>query len=113
MKTKLLRVEVEADEVKINGQPVPLPRTVLWLDDNLHELRNETEQPGLGTITVYRPTKAIALEKGIAPELLPDLGLQSLIKLNQSIPHPLVSKSATYRITLKGDKDPTSRLCHG
>ena len=108
VKTKLLRVEVEADEVKINGQPVPLPRTVLWLDDNLHELRNETEQPGLGTITVYRTTKAIALEKGIAPELLPDLGLQSLIKLNQSIPHPLVSKSATYRITLKGDKDPTS-----
>ncbi len=108
VKTKLLRVEVEADEVKIEGQPVPLPRQVLWLDENLHEVRNETEQPGLGTITIYRTTKAVAQEKGIAPELLPDLGLQSLIRLNRRIEHPLTSKSATYRITLKGDKDPST-----
>jgi transglutaminase-like putative cysteine protease len=62
--------------------------------------------PGLGKITSYRTTEEVALQKGVAPELLPDLGLNNIIKLNKALKSPLSSKSAVYRITLPGETDP-------
>ena len=106
VKRKLLRVEVTPDKIEINGNPIPLPRQVLWLDKDFSIVRSETDMPGLGKITSYRTTEEVALQKGVAPELLPDLGLNNIIKLNKALKSPLSSKSAVYRITLPGETDP-------
>src|SRR5262249_30864996 len=74
-KKKLLRVETLPDKVEVNGNTLQLPGMMLWLDDNRDVVRSQMELPGLGTIALYRTTKAIAEEEGAAPELMPDLGL--------------------------------------
>jgi transglutaminase-like putative cysteine protease len=105
VKKKLLRVEVTPDKVEIDGRPIPLPRQVYWLNKDREVVRSETDMPGLGKITSYRTTKDVALQKGVAPELLPDLGLNNFVKLNKALKNPLSSRSAVYRITLPGESD--------
>jgi hypothetical protein len=105
---KLLRVEAVPDKVEVDGNAQQLPRQVNWLDDKLDVARSETEIPGLGTITLYRTTKEIAEEDGAAPALLPDLGLNSLIRLNRAIPRPHDVADVVYRVTVKGDDNPAT-----
>lgn len=105
---KLLRVEAVPDKVEVDGNAQQLPRLVSWLDDNLDVTRSETELPGLGTITLYRTTKEIAEENGAAPALLPDLGLNSVIRLNRAIARPHDAADVVYRVTVKGDDNPAT-----
>jgi hypothetical protein len=104
-KQKLLRAEAIPDKVEVGGNPVQLPRLVMWLNDQRDAVRSEMELPGLGTITLYRTTKEIAGEEGAAPALLPDLGLNSIIALNRAIPRVHDAAAVVYRVTVKGDDD--------
>jgi hypothetical protein len=104
---KLLRVEAAPDKIEIEGRPLPLPRQVVWLDKDLLPVRIETDMPGLGKLTAYRTTRALAEEKGAAPALLPDFGLNNLITLNKPIDKPLESKTAVFRLTVTGDDEPS------
>jgi transglutaminase-like putative cysteine protease len=96
---RLLRVDVVADKIKLGDNELQLPTKRVWLDGNLMPVREQFEQPGLGTVTFYATTKAAALEKGVAPELLPDLELTSSIPLKQTIDRPYDTTHAVYRIT--------------
>ncbi len=107
-KKKLLRAEVVPDKVEVGGNPVQLPKMIAWLDDRREVARSQTELPGLGTITLYRTTKAIAEEEGAAPALLPDLGLNTLIPLNRPLRRPFDAAAIAYRVTVKGDDDPST-----
>jgi hypothetical protein len=108
VKKTLLRVESVPDKVEVGGKEVPLPRVVSWLDRDFQPARAEMDVPGLGRLTLYRTTKAVAEEEGVAPALLPDLGLTSLISLNRVIDRPHEARSVVYRVTVKGDDDPAS-----
>jgi Transglutaminase-like superfamily len=107
-KQKLMRAEANPDKVEVGGNQVQLPRLVMWLDDQRESVRSEMELPGLGTITLYKTTKAIAGEEGAAPALLPDLGLNSIIALNRTITRPHDAAAIVYRVTVKGDDDPST-----
>jgi transglutaminase-like putative cysteine protease len=101
-------VEAVPDKVEVNGNAVQLPRMVSWLDDKMDPVRSEMEMPGLGTITLYRTSKAVAQEEGVAPALLPDLGLNTLIYLNRPIPRAFEASAVVYQVTVKGDDDPST-----
>jgi transglutaminase-like putative cysteine protease len=61
--------------------------------------------PELGTITMYRGTR----EAAMAPATqLTDIGPRSFIRLNRLIERPYDTKTAVYRITVKGDEDPAT-----
>jgi hypothetical protein len=98
---KLLRVEVQPGKVNMN----PLPKLVSWLDGEREVQRAQMELPGLGQITLYRTLEAVAKQQP-APELLPDLGLNTLIKLNKPIDNIHDARSAVYKITIKDEDDP-------
>ena len=108
VKKSLLRVEMTPDKVKVGGGEVQLPKLVLWLDDKYVAVRSESELPGLGRLTLYRTSRDIAEKEGAAPALLPDLGLTALIPLKKAIDRPHEAKEIVYRITVKGDDDPTT-----
>jgi transglutaminase-like putative cysteine protease len=80
----------------------------MWLDDKLRVVRSETDAPGLGRMTLYRTTRALAEKEGAAPALMADLGLKSLIPLNRAIPRPHQASEILYRITVKDDDDPAT-----
>jgi transglutaminase-like putative cysteine protease len=103
---KLVRVETRADKVKVGAETIELPMQVVWLDPDLLPVRYEQEFPGVGRFTLYRTTKEAAQEKGVAPELLPDLGLNSIVRLKSAVDKPHETREAVWRITLKGDVDP-------
>jgi transglutaminase-like putative cysteine protease len=99
--TKLLRVEVSPDVIKVGGTDIRLPGKTVWLDAKLMPAREEFEIPGLGILTMYTTTKDAALKEGVAPDRLPDFGLNISIPLKQDIEEPYRTKEAIYRITLK------------
>jgi hypothetical protein len=102
-KVKLLRVEIVPE--KLEG--VKLPTLVLWVSADLKPVRQETEIPGLGKITLYRTTRDIALAPG--PEAtLTDVGISNNIRLNKKVAKPYDTTSAVYRISVKGEDDPGS-----
>jgi hypothetical protein len=102
----LLRVEGVPDKVEVGGAPLQLPMVVTWLDKEWNVVRSETRMPGLGRIIMYRTTKAIATEEGVAPAALPDLLLTTLIPVNRAIDRPYDRSEVVFRITVLGDDDP-------
>lgn len=105
---KLLRVEAAPDKVTgPNGEQVPLPKMTLWLGDDLLPVCSAVEMPGLGTLRLFRTTRAIALAKGAPPKNI-DIGLNSLIRLNQAIPNPTGVPGVVYRITVQDDDPATT-----
>jgi hypothetical protein len=107
-KKTLLRAEVTPGKVKVGDNNFALPRLVVWLDEERRPVRQESDLPGLGRLTLYRTTKEVAVEEGAAPALLPDLGLNTLIKLDRRIDRPHDAREIVYRITVTGDDDPAS-----
>jgi transglutaminase-like putative cysteine protease len=105
---KLLRVETLPDKVTVGENTIQLPRQLTWLDKDRLPVRYQAEVPGLGTLTLYQTTKAVATEPGLAPEQLPDLGLNSIVSVAKVIERPYETRSASYRITVKGDDDPST-----
>jgi transglutaminase-like putative cysteine protease len=102
-KKRLLRVESRAEKV----QGVQLPVLVAWLGDDLMPMRSEAEVPGLGKVTLYRTTKAVALSPGQLAKIT-DIGTSQHVKLGKKIPRPYETTSALYRITIRDDDEPAS-----
>jgi hypothetical protein len=113
-KKKLLRAEVQPQKIMVGGNAIPLPRLVVWLDDKLRMVRSESDMPGMGRMTLYRTTRALAQKEGVAPALMADLGLRSLIPLDRAIARPHKVGEIVYRITVKDDDEPTTTFaCDG
>lgn len=101
----LLRVDATPQAIEAGGQKVQLPGKMAWLDGKLLTVREQFDMPGLGPITFFATTKAAALEEGVAPDRLPDFGLNINIPLKQTIDDPYNTKEATYRVKLKEKLD--------
>jgi transglutaminase-like putative cysteine protease len=108
VKKNLVRVDAVSDKVMVGGQAVQLPGLVSWLDADLQSVRSQLEIPGLGQLTLYRTTRAVAEQEGVAPALMPDLGLNNLITLNRTISNVHEAKAVTYRITVRDEDDAAS-----
>src|SRR5262245_2257376 len=103
-KEKLTLVEVIPEEIEYKpGQKVQLPIKQMWLNDKLEAVKSEAEIPGLGPIVLYRMPKAQALAPGPPAKL--DLGFNQLVRLRNRINFPHETTAATYRITVRDDKD--------
>jgi hypothetical protein len=102
-KKKLLRVEMTPG--KLEG--MTLPKLVQWVDADLKVVRQDTEIPGLGNMTLVRTTRDIAMTTA-DDATLTDIGLGQLIRLNQRVQNPYRTRSSTFRITIKGDEDAAS-----
>ncbi len=103
---KLLRVESVADKITVGENTIRLPRQLAWLDKDRMPVRYQWEFPGLGLITLYETTKEVATRPGLAPEQLPDLGLNSIIGVAKVVERPYATRGAVYRITVKDDDEP-------
>jgi Transglutaminase-like superfamily len=108
IRKRLLRAEILPQKVTVGENTIALPRMVVWLDDKLRVVRSESNVPGLGRMTLYRTTRTLAEKEGVAPALMADLGLKSLIPLNRIIEKPHQASEIVYRITVKDDDDPTT-----
>ncbi len=97
---RLLRADAVPDKVRIGDNEVQLPAKRFWLDGKFMPLREQFDMPGIGPITLYHTTKEAALKEGVAPELLPDLGLNIAISVKQTIDKPYDTTLGVYRITL-------------
>lgn len=80
----------------------------MWLDDKLRMVRSESDVPVLGRMTLYRTTRALAEKQGVAPALMADLGLRSIVPLKRGIARPHQAREIVYRITVKDDDDPAT-----
>ncbi len=107
VRKRLLRVEVIPEKVTVNRATIALPRLTLWLDEKLQAVRQESNTP-LGHMTLYRTSRVLAEQEGVAPELMADFGLNSRIRLNRAIENPFSAREIVYRITVKDDDDPTT-----
>ncbi len=108
IKKKLLRIEILPGKVKVGQEEIALPRLTAWLDGQYETQRSQMELPGLGQVTLYRTTEAVARQEGVAPAQMPDLGLNSLIKLDKPIDRLQDAKAIVYRVTVKDDDAPTT-----
>lgn len=108
VKERLLRVEMVPDKVEVPGSSVQLPGMVSWLDKELMPVRSQMELQPLGKVTFYRTSREIATGQGGTVAQVADLGLAALIPLRKAISRPYDTRSAVYRITVKGDDDVTT-----
>jgi transglutaminase-like putative cysteine protease len=106
---KCLRVEMTADKLEAPGASVQPPPVVWWLDDHFVPVRRQIELDGLGTVVLTRTSREAATAPA-TPGRVGDIGLKTLIPLNRSLARPYATRSAVYRITLRGDPDPGSAL---
>lgn len=109
---KLLRVELNAKPLEVPGIKVQPPSEVWWLDEQLVPVRRQFELEGLGVVILTRTTRQAATAPA-TPARLTDIGLKTLIPLNRSLPRPYATRSVVYRVTLRGDSDPSSALARG
>jgi transglutaminase-like putative cysteine protease len=104
-KKKAVLLRVEMTPQKLEG--VQLPRLVSWVNEERKTLRQDTEIPGLGRITLYRTTREVALAPGPTATLT-DIGISQFVPLNKKFLKPFEITNAVYRITVKGDEDAAS-----
>jgi hypothetical protein len=97
---KLLRVELKPDRIEANRTSVQPPVSVVWLDDGFIPVRREMELDGVGTVQLQRSTK-----EGTAAAPVPsaDIGLRTTVSLDRRVANPHSTRSAVYRVTLKGE----------
>jgi hypothetical protein len=97
-KARLLRVETVPE--KLEG--IQLPKVTTWLDSELRVVRQDTEIPGLGQLTLVRTSREAALSPSgdSAPA---DIGIGQLIRLNKKIAKPHETTDVVFRISVKGD----------
>ncbi len=97
---KLLRVELKPDRLEAPGGGVQPPGAVVWLDETFAPVRRETELDGVGRVQLQRVT----VKPGAAvPEKTADIGLRNLVPLDRRIDRPYETRSAVYRVTLRGE----------
>jgi transglutaminase-like putative cysteine protease len=107
-RTELLRVEMVPDKVVVPGHTVRVPPAVWWLDSDFVPVRRQFELEGLGAVTLTRSSHEEAKAPVTAPARAPDIGLKSLVPLGRAIPRPYATRSALYRVTLRGDPEPAT-----
>ncbi len=88
-------------------QNVQLPALTTWVGEDLTPLRSEAEIPPFGRVTLYRTTKANALNSA-APGKLTEIGTNQYVKLARKIVNPYDTTSALYRISFRDLADPAS-----
>jgi hypothetical protein len=103
---KLLRVEIVPDKLQSNGGSVQLPGLTEWLDEDFLPVKSQFEMPLLGTLVLVRTNRQDAERPGSSRFL--DIMETSLIPLNRVINNANATQSAIYRITVKGDDDPST-----
>jgi transglutaminase-like putative cysteine protease len=96
---KLLRVEFQPDRLEAPGTSVQPPGTVVWVDEAFQTVRRQLELDGIGKVLLVRATLKVAAEQ---PEKSIDLSLRSMVPLDRRIARPHETRSAVYRVTLKG-----------
>lgn len=102
-KKRLLRVESRPEKI----HDFQLPTLVSWLGDDLMPLRSEAEIPPFGRVVLYRTTKNVATSPAAVARLT-DISTSQYVSLSRTIANPYGSKSAIYRITVRGEDDPKS-----
>jgi hypothetical protein len=105
VRRSLLRVEMTPDKLEAPGVRISPPRMTVWLDEAWVPLRRETELDGLGTLTLTRSTREKVASAGGRTL---DIGSRSLVALNRPIPRPYDTRKVTYRITVKGEDNPSA-----
>ncbi len=110
-KSNQLRVELTPEPLEAPGIKVQPPPEVWWLDERFVPVRRQFELEGLGLVVLTRTTRETAMSPAV-PRQLADIGLKTLIPLNRTLPRPYATRSAVYRITLRGSPDPGSALAH-
>ena len=110
-KKKLLRVDLTPDKLEVPGIKLQLPSSVVWLDEGFVPVRRQIELDGLGTVLLTRASRDTAT-RAVSPPTgrSADLGLKGLVPLNRAIDRPHASRTAVYRITLRGDSDAGTAL---
>jgi hypothetical protein len=106
VRKSLWRIVLASSPVEIGGQKIPLPDLIQWVDDEGRILRTETEMPGMGRIATLRVTQGLASLKDAVPAEMPDLGLNTLVKLAKPIPRAHEVGKIVYRVTVKEEKNP-------
>jgi len=101
---RLLRVEIQPDKIVASNGAVQLPTLTMWLDDKLLPVRSQAPMPPLGDMVLYRSAGPVAANAGPGAEILE----ASFIPLNRSIAPSISARSAVYRITVKGNKEPAA-----
>jgi hypothetical protein len=105
-KAKLLRVELTPDKLEGSGVTVQLPATVLWLDEAWTPVRRQFEMEGLGVVVLTRASREAATAPVTAtPGKTIDVGLKALVALDRPIEKVHATRSAVYRLTLRGDAE--------
>jgi transglutaminase-like putative cysteine protease len=108
-RVKLLRVELTPETLEAPGVKVHPPAEVWWLDERFVPVRRQFELEGLGTVIRTRTTREKATAAA-SPARLADIGLKTLLPLNRTLARPYATRTAVYRIRLRGDRDPASAL---
>ncbi len=102
-KKRLLRVESRTEKI----QNVQLPSLTTWVGEDLMPVRSEVEIPPFGRVTLYRTSKAVALNSA-TPAKLTEIGTNQYVKLTRKIINPYDTTSALYRISFRDVDDPAS-----
>ncbi len=102
----LLRVDLVPDKIEVPGHSVVPPRAVWWLDADYVPVRRQIELEGLGSVVLTRTTRGAARAPVAAGGPRIDVGLTNLVPLDRALPQGRATRSATYRIALRGDADP-------
>jgi hypothetical protein len=100
-KARLLRVEIRPEKI----DQVQLPTSIVWYDKDYTPLRSQVDVPGLGLMTLYRTSRELALGEGAVVRLT-DIGFRNFVRLRQRINDPYNTRTAVYRITVKGEDEP-------
>lgn len=101
---KLVRVDWKPDPIVTADQKIPLPASVVWLDENFVPVRRQVTLDGVGEILLSRTTRTRAQAGGGVTA--PDINKQAMIPLNRTIANPHGTRSVVYRITVKDDPEP-------
>jgi hypothetical protein len=94
-------VESVPEKIQVQKGAFQLPTLVSWLDKDYQTVRSEVEMPGLGKMTLFRTTKAVATKSNGGA--IREIGIDSLIAVNKKIAQPYDTVAAEYRIRVKGD----------
>lgn len=106
---KLLRVEMRMERLQTPKLSVQLPGEVWWLDEHFVPVQRQRELDGLGALMLVRTDRATATAEAPASQMA-DIGTRGMVPLNRALYRPYFTRSARYRITVKGDEDAGAAL---
>jgi transglutaminase-like putative cysteine protease len=106
---KLLRVDMTVDKLEVPGASAQPQASVWWLDADFLPVRRQIELEGLGQVVLTRTTREAALAP-VPAAAVADMSLKALVPLDRAIPRPYETRTAVYRVTIRGDARPETAL---